>query len=53
MAIMRTGSSSVDLDLGDDENGFLPNQIPRQLSHMLDEGQTHRLKPGPAKKTSA
>ena len=39
LAIMRTGSSSVDLDLGDDENGFLPNQIPRQLSHMLDEGR--------------
>ena len=39
LAIMRTGSRSVDLDLGDDENGFLPNQIPRQLSHMLDEGK--------------
>ena len=36
LAIMRIGEGWVDLDLRDEEDGFLPNEIPLELSHLLD-----------------
>ncbi len=39
LAIMRIGEGWVDLDLGDKEDGFSGNEIPPELSHMLDEGK--------------
>ena len=39
LAIMRIGEGWVDLDLKEEEDGFSRNEIPPELSNMLDEGR--------------
>ena len=39
LATMKIGSGWLDLDIRDEEDGFLGNEIPPELSNMLDENE--------------
>ena len=39
LAMMKIGSGWLDLEIRDEEDGFLGNEIPPELSSMLDEGK--------------